>query len=126
MRIQPNKEAALDFVGSHSWQEKEAMGIHNYIRMLTDLWPPGEPMVITRLQQPDGSHITGPSIAIEGFPSKDNQIMGNCQSQDIIMGGYTWINYGSCDTYGSNHSVCHCDANGNYTCTSSQQSESTC
>ena len=58
MRIQPNKEAALDFVGRHSWQEKEAMGIHNYIRMLTDLWPPGEPMVITRLQQPDGSHIT--------------------------------------------------------------------
>ena len=61
MRMKSKKEAALNLVGKYTWQEKQSMGIHKFLSMVVDAWPEGEPIAITRLQKPDGSHITGPS-----------------------------------------------------------------
>ena len=126
MKINPKKEAALNLVGRYTWQEKQEMGIHKFLEMVVDAWPEGEPMAITRLQKPDGSHINGPSNAIEGYPSEDNQVMWNCVSNEIIMGGYEWCQSGTCESYSSNHSLCHCDSAGTWTCISNQQYESNC
>ena len=118
------KKAALDLVAEYSWQEKQSMGIHKFLKMVTNAWPEGEPIAITRLQKPDGSHVTGPSIAIEGHPTEDNQVMWNCTSTETIMVGYSYSS--GCAGYSSNHTLCHCDSSGNWSCTSSQVNESNC
>ena len=119
-----NKQTALNLVGRYTWQEKQSMGIHKFLEMVVSSWPEGEPMAITRLQKPDGSHINGPSNAIEGYPSEDNQVMWNCTSQEMIMGGYSYSS--GCAGYSSNHTLCHCDSSGTWSCQSHQVNESNC
>ena len=123
-----NIQAALNFVGKTSWTEVQAMGIDNYLQQVTKLLPEGQVFHITRLQQHDGSHVNGPSIAVEGKPSVNDEIMGNCNSTQYIASGYTDYMTDDCNTYQSAATVCHCSCAQacNWTCGSSNYYESTC
>ena len=119
-----SKQRALEFIGNTTWRQVQSMGIKNYLKQVQALLPKNQkPVTITRLPKSDGSHINGPSNAVEGYPIDTNhELQTNCYSTNIVSSGY---HFDSC-SYVASATVCHRDASCNWSCTSSQTYESTC
>ena len=119
-----SKQKALEFIANTTWSQVQAMGIKNFLKRVQALLPKHQkPITITRLPKSDGSHINGPSNAVEGYPINTNhELQTECFSSEVVSSGYHW---GSC-SYVSSATVCHRDAACNWSCTSAQTYESTC
>ena len=123
-----NKAAALNLIGNTTWAQVEAMGVKRFIKRITDLLPDREVTNITRLPKHYGSHVNGPSNAVEGFPSEDHNLYDMCYSTYYISSGHSSYS-GECTSYISSATMCHCNLDGIWECSehwSSQVTESNC